>query len=586
MEKREATGYILGISCFYHDAAACLLKDGEIIAAASEERFTRVKHDENFPEKAMQFCLDFAGIKQQDLDYVCFYEKPILKFERLLETYIKVWPRGLMSYLSAMRMWLSKKLWINNIFREKMKDYKGDILYVPHHLSHAAAAYYKSGFDDAAVVTLDAVGEWSTTTIGRGVGNKLKIDKEMIFPDSLGLFYSAFTYYLGFKVNSAEYKVMGLAPYGKPIYVDKIKELIEIFEDGSFKLDMDYFAYEYDLVMINEKKFKEHFGYATRKDDEQLEQFHKDVAASLQKVTEEIVLKIVDYAHGLYKTENLCLSGGVALNCVANGRIIRESKFKHLFIFPEAGDAGGAVGCALYLYHHVLGNEDNKKLKNVYVGPAFRNEDIRKFLNENEVKYGEYNGEELHKVVAGKLADNRVIGLFQGRMEFGPRALGNRSIIADPRVKENWQRVNLKIKFRESFRPFAPTVMADHLESMFEIDRETPYMLLVAQVIVDYLPAVTHLDNSARIQSVSKEQNESYYKIIEEFYKLTGCPVIINTSFNLRGEPIVCSHEDAFKGFLRTDMDVLVLNNFVIDVTENDKEKLKERFTFEQFGKD
>ena len=576
--------YILGLSCFYHDAAACLLEDGKLIAAASEERFTRKKQDESFPNNAVNFCLDFAGVNIEDIDYVCFYEKPIVKFDRLIQTYIKTWPRGLKSFLKSMPIWLGEKLWIQSVIKDKLK-YKNDVLFIPHHLSHAASSYFTSFFDSATIVTIDGVGEWATTTIGYGKDNKLFIDKEVHFPHSLGLFYSAFTYYLGFRVNSAEYKVMGLAPYGEPKYVDKIKELIKIFPDGSFELDMRYFAYEHDLKMIN-KRFAKHFGNPVRKEEDELEQFHKDMAASLQKVLEEVVLKIVDNAYQLHPNDNLCLAGGVALNCVANGRIIRESKFKNLFIHPAAGDAGGAVGCAYYLYNHALDNKDRFRLEDVYLGPHYPPSEIKSFLDNHQVPYKEYEDEALYKLIAEKINENNVIGLFQGRMEFGPRALGNRSIIADPRKEENWQRVNLKIKFRESFRPFAPTVLSEKISDVFEIDRESPYMLLVAQVKRKDLPAITHVDNSARIQSISKKQNNRYYQIIKEFYQLTNCPVVINTSFNVRGEPIVCSYEDALKCFLRTDMDILVLENFVIDVRDLDKKELAKQFTFEKMQKD
>lgn len=582
MEKKS--GYILGLSCFYHDSAACLLKDGELIAAASEERFTRKKQDEDFPKEAVKYCLEEAGINIDDVDYVCFYEKPILKFERLLQTYIKTWPRGFQSFLKAMRTWLGKKLWVNNIIKKEL-GWKGEVCYVPHHLSHAASAYYPSSFNNAVVLTIDGVGEWSTATIGKGEGHKLEISEEIVFPHSVGLLYSAFTYYLGFKVNSAEYKVMGLAPYGEPKYVDKIKEIVKIFDDGSIELDMKYFSYEHGLTMTN-KKLDKFFGKKRRKESESLEQFHKDMARSLQAVTEEIVLKMVRYAHRKYGSKNICLAGGVALNCVANGRILRESEFQDLFVFPAAGDSGAAVGCAYFLHHHILNNEERHSLKTIYLGPEYSDNEIEKLLNESEIKFDKISDKERSKKIAKLIDENNVIGLFQGRMEFGPRALGNRSILADPRKKENWQRVNLKIKFRESFRPFAPSVMVEHLASVFEIEKETPYMLLTAQTKVKDLPAITHVDGSARIQSVSREQNKKYHEIIEEFYNLTKCPVVINTSFNVRGEPIVCSPLDALKCFIRTEMDVLVLEDYFIYADKVDKKALAEKFTLEIFEKD
>jgi carbamoyltransferase len=577
--------YILGLSCFYHDSAACLLRDGEVVAAASEERFTRIKQDEDFPKEAVAFCLKSEGIFIDQVDQVVFYEKPILKFERLLSTYIKNWPRGLVSFLRSMRVWLGEKLWMNDLLKKEL-GYKGEILYVPHHLSHAASSYFSSYFKDSAVITIDGVGEWTTTSIGFGKSNKLTIDQEIVFPHSLGLFYSAFTYYLGFKVNSAEYKVMGLAPYGKPIYEDLIrKNLITIFDDGSFELAMDYFTYEYDLKMVG-KKFATLLGRPVRHEDEPLEQFHKDMAASFQKVTEDVVLKMAEYASKKYKTQNLCLSGGVALNCVANGRLIRESKFKNLFVYPAAGDAGGAVGCALYVWHHILDHKERHPLSNIYLGPDYSESEIESLLQNAKVPYVKHSPDEISEVIASKIVENKVVGNFQGRMEFGPRALGNRSILADPRHQENWKRVNLKIKFRESFRPFAPTVLADKISDVYDIDRESPYMLLVAQAKTDSIPATTHVDGSARIQSVNRKDNPLYHSIIERFHEKTGCPVVINTSFNVRGEPIVCSPEDALKCFLRTDIDVLVLGNCLVDSTTSDKKEISRQFDFEVFGKD
>ncbi len=568
---------ILGISCFYHDAAAALLIDGNIVAAAGEERFTREKHDASFPENAVNYCLKSQNLTMNDVEYVVFYDKPILKFERLLQTYINVWPRGLKSFLMAMKTWLKEKLWIEHIISKKLK-YKGEILFAEHHYSHAASAYYASDFDDAVVVTIDGVGEWDTTTIGYGSNNKLKLTHAIHFPHSVGLLYSALTYYLGFKVNSAEYKVMGLAPYGDPEkYYDLFKQLIEIKEDGSYQLNMNYFAYAYGLTMTN-KKFHNLFGGPPRDPESELTQRHKDIAAGLQKITEEIVLKIVQHAKNLHPSKNLCMAGGVALNCVANGKILQIGWFENIYIQPASGDAGGAIGAACYVYFDVLKNpKEIGVMPHAFLGPRFTNEEIKKFLEEEIIKnmkfplhYSFMEDEKLLPHAAELLANNFVIGWFQGRMEFGPRALGGRSIIADARKKENWQRVNLKIKFRESFRPFAPTVLEEHADEYFDLKgHKSPYMLLVAKVKKDTVPAITHVDGSARIQTINREENQRYYNLIQEFYALTGCPVIINTSFNVRGEPIVCTLMDAFNSFLNTGMDYLILENYVISKKDN-----------------
>lgn len=593
--------YLLGLACFYHDSSACILKDGKVLAAAQEERFTRLKHDENFPTQAIAYCLKEAGISIKQLDGVCFYEKPLWKFERLLLTYIKEWPFGFVSFLKAMRAWLGKKLWMEHTIRKELGEisglknekgktlaYEGKIYYVPHHLSHAASTYFPSAFKDATVLTVDGVGEWSTTSIALGNGSQLSLKEEMVFPDSLGLLYSAFTYYLGFKVNSGEYKVMGLAPYGEDLYKSHILELIETFPDGSFRLKPAFFAYRYGLKMTS-RKFAQHFGKPVRQPNEALTQWHKDMAASLQAVTEDLLLKIVDYAYLQYGGKNLCLSGGVALNCVANGRIVREGPFEKMYVFPAAGDAGGSVGAALYT-QSVLKSDLNLEncLETIYLGPKFTNEVIFNFLQQYGIKFNKYDSKkELPNKIAQLLAENKVIGLFQGRMEFGPRALGNRSIIADPRQSENWQRVNLKIKFREDFRPFAPSVMADKADALFDLrDVESPYMLLTANTKVPDLPAITHVNGSARIQTVSVHDNLAYYNILSAFNDLTGCPVVINTSFNVRGEPIVCDPIDAFKCFLRTDMDILVLGNYVIDANDIDKKVFKLKFELEAFADD
>jgi carbamoyltransferase len=577
---------ILGLSFFYHDSAAALIQDGVVISAAQEERFTRKKHDESFPQNAIDFCLKYSDLSVADVDAIVFYEKPILKFERLLMTYIKTWPLGFSSFLKAMLSWLPSKLWVERKIRKTLK-YEGPIYFTEHHMAHAAGAYFSSPFEDSVVVTMDGVGEWDTTTIGYGTGRELILTHEIPFPHSLGLLYSALTYYLGFKVNSAEYKVMGLAPYGNPdVYFEKMKKLVNWKDDGSFELDMSYFAYEYKLVMTT-KKFEDLFGGAPRKPESELTQREKDIAAALQKVTNEIVLSIVKHAGRLHPSKNLCLSGGVALNCVANGLILEKKIFDNIFIQPASGDAGSALGAALFVYNSIY--SDGKKIQgmqNVYLGDEFSNNEIKHYLmneasekfGQKTIKFSEHSDEKLFDHVARLLEGENAVGWFQGRMEFGPRALGNRSILADPRRKENWQKINLKIKFRESFRPFAPSVLANKAKDYFDLPIESPYMLLVARVLGNDIPAVTHVDKSARIQTVTKEQNERYHKLIEAFYNRTGCPVLINTSFNVRGEPIVRTIEDAFKCFAYTDMDYLVLGNFVISKSDNPQlEKLSER---------
>lgn len=562
--------YILGISCFYHDSAACLLKDNEIIAAAQEERFTRKKHDFEFPKNAIDYCLKEANIGIDDIDYVGFYDKPFIKFERILETYLSVAPRGLKSFIQAIPLWIKQKLWMSDLIKKEL-GYKGKIIFTEHHQSHVASAFFASPFDEAAILTIDGVGEWATATYGIGKDNEIELTHEIKFPHSLGLLYSAFTYYLGFKVNSGEYKVMGLAPYGEPKYYDLIMDnLIDIKDDGSFKLNMKYFAYTHDLKMTN-KKFDELFGYPRREPESKLEKHQFDIAMSIQKVTEEVMLRMANHLYEETGLKNLCMAGGVALNCVANGRILRETPFKNIFIQPAAGDAGGAFGVASFIYYPWLGNKRNPpEFFNPYIGPEFSNEEIRKFLDKKEVIYRELNRDNLLKQTARLIADKQVIGWFQGRMEWGPRALGNRSIIADPRDPEMRDIVNLKIKFRESFRPFAPAVLLEKLSEFFDLDCPSPYMLLVAQVRENkrVIPAVTHVDGSARIQTIAREDNPLYYDLINEFYKLTGVPVIINTSFNVRGEPLVCTPVDAYKCFMRTKMDYLVMGNFLMDKRE------------------
>jgi carbamoyltransferase len=556
--------YILGISCFYHDAAACLLKDGEIIAAAQEERFTRIRHDQDFPAQAIKYCLKHAGITIDQVDYVGFYDKPFIKFERILYTYMATWPRSFPSFIKAMPVWLKKKLWIPQMIKKELK-YDGEVLMIEHHLSHAASSFLVSPYREAAIVTVDGVGEWATSTICKGEGNDITILKETRFPHSLGLLYSAYTYYLGFKVNSAEYKVMGLAPYGEPKYVDKVRETISYGEDGSFKMNMKYFAYDYGLQMTN-RRFEKLFGQPKRDSESKLEQFHKDVAMSVQVVTEEIVLRMVRHAHELTGSKNLCMAGGVALNCVANGRVIKETPYRDVFIQPAAGDAGGAVGVATYIYHTVLGHERKWQWEHAYLGPEYHTDEIRDYLKSNDIVFHELSEDGMIDATVQAMVDQKTVGWFQGRMEFGPRALGSRSIIADARNPENKSVVNLKIKFRESFRPFAPSVLEEKCSEWFELDVPSPYMLLVADVRDGKrtIPSVTHVDNSARIQTVDPKSSPRYYQLIKRFDERTGCPLIINTSFNVRGEPIVCTPHEAYLCFMRTNMDVLVMDRFVL----------------------
>ncbi|MGA2623258.1 MAG: carbamoyltransferase [Bacteroidota bacterium] len=557
---------ILGLSCYYHDAAAAVIRDGQLVAAAQEERFTRKKHDPDFPINAVNYCLKEANLVASDLDYVGFYDKPFVKFDRIIQTYLATWPRSFPSFLKAMPVWVKEKIWVPQMVRKNL-NYEGPVLFTEHHVSHAASAFLVSPFQEAAILTLDGVGEWDTTTYGIGRGNDIQLLKSIHFPHSLGLFYSAFTYYLGFRVNSAEYKVMGLAPYGKPIYYDLImRDLIDVKSDGSFKLNMKYFVYDRALTMTG-RGFEQLFGQPTRKSESQLSQFHKDVAASLQKVTDEVVVKLASHVYSETKLPNLCMAGGVALNCVANSKVLRQTPFKEVFVQPAATDAGGAVGAAFYIYNTILRNERTFTWSNAFLGPEYSRQEISDFLEAHNVTYETLDRAGLLKKVAHLMKDQKVIGWFQGRMEFGPRALGSRSIIADARNAENWQRVNLKIKFRESFRPFAPTVLEERTSDFFEFDRPSPYMLFTAQVRENKreVPAITHVDGSARLQTINRNAHELYYDLIKEFENETGCPVIINTSFNVRGEPIVCSPKDAFLCFMRTDMDYLVMGPFLLD---------------------
>ncbi len=559
---------ILGISAFYHDSAACLLQDGRIVAAASEERFTRKKHDHDFPLNAARYCLRAGGISAAELDYVGFYDKPLLKFERILCTYLATSPRSYASFMKAMPLWLTEKLWTPGAIRKAL-DYEGPILFSEHHESHAASAFLVSPFKEAALLTVDGVGEWATATLGTGRERRIEIQREIRFPHSLGLLYSAFTYYLGFKVNSAEYKVMGLAPYGQAKYMQEMERLIDIKEDGSFKLNMDYFAYDYGLTMTN-GKFAALFGGAPREPESKLTQRDMDIAASIQKITEIVMLRMSAWLQKETGMKNLCMAGGVALNCVANGRILREVPFQDINIHPAAGDAGGAVGVAALIWSSHLDRERVHTWEHAYLGPEFSTDEIRGYLDGNGIRYAELERSALLERTAALIEAQNVVGWFQGRMEFGPRALGSRSILADARNPANKDVVNLKIKFRESFRPFAPTVLEDKVADWFELDRPSPSMLRVAHVREDRrsIPSVTHVDGSARIQTVSRAQNALYYDLIQRFEARTGCPVIINTSFNVRGEPIVCTPHDAYLCFMRTNMDYLVMDRFVLDKRE------------------
>lgn len=568
----KSSVYILGISCFYHDAAAALLQDGKIIAAVHEERFTRKRNDERFPESAIDFCLQFAQIRPRDVTAVAFYDKPFLKFERILTTALDTWPQGVASWVPAMREWLTKKLWIKSLIYDKLDDYNGPIYFPEHHVSHAASAYLASPYQKAAILTMDGVGEWATATRGFGTDAQMMLTHQIDFPHSLGLLYSAFTYYLGFKVNSAEYKVMGLAPYGKPKYAKKIlDDLIDVKPDGSFRLNMEYFAYTYTLTMTN-NRFNDFFGAPARPLGFKPTQEEMDIAASIQAVTDEIMVRSATDLYTTYKIPYLTMAGGVALNCVSNGKILTKTPMKNLFIQPAAGDAGGSVGAALYVYHQLQATSHKRQEKRKHwtwetcnLGPEYTNEQIDRFLKRQKIKYQRLSREKLIKKTVQLIKDQAVVGWFQGRMEFGPRALGNRSILADARNPENQKRVNLAIKFRESFRPFAPVVLEEKTTEWFKADWSDPYMLTVAQVKKKGVPAVTHVDNSARIQTVNKKQNSLYCEVIREFYRQTKTPILINTSFNQRGEPIVCTPEDAFLCFLRTNMDSLVMGSFILD---------------------
>lgn len=585
---------ILGISAYYHDSAAALIEDGVIVAAAQEERFTRKKHDSNFPNKAIAYCLSRAGVGLEGVDRVIFYDKPFLKFERLLETYLAFAPRGFRSFRMSIPLWLREKLFLKDLLLKALKKadtsgkWNGELLFSEHHLSHAASAFFPSPFEEAVVLTMDGVGEWATTSVAVGRGHKLEVLKEIHFPHSLGLLYSAFTYYTGFKVNSGEYKVMGLAPYGVPQYVDKIyKHLIDVKPDGSFRMDLSYFDYCTGLTMTNDK-FAKLFGGPARKSSEPLTQYHMDLAASLQAVTEDIVLKLTRALREETGIRNLCLAGGVALNCVANGKVLRDAKFDNIYVQPAAGDAGGALGAALVGYHMQLDQPrtvtGRDAMQGSYLGPLFEQSDIEARLKAAGAKFQSLDDATLLDTCAADLADGKAMGWFQGRMEFGPRALGNRSILGDPRSPSMQKTLNLKVKYRESFRPFAPSVLRERVADWFELDGDSPYMLMVADVIKSRrlamtpeqqqlfgieklnvprsdIPAVTHVDYSARIQTVDKTVNPRYHALLSAFERKSGCPVLVNTSFNVRGEPIVGTPEDAFRCFMGTDLDVLAVGN-------------------------
>lgn len=599
--------YILGISAFYHDSAAALLRDGEIVAAAQEERFTRKRHDSAFPSQAIDYCLSEAGISAQDIDSVAFYDKPFLKFERLLETYLAFAPKGFKSFNVAIPVWLREKLFQKNLLTVELKsldaetNWEEKLLFSEHHLSHAASAFYPSPFEEAVVLTMDGVGEWATTSVALGSGNKLEVHKEIHFPHSLGLLYSAFTYYTGFKVNSGEYKLMGLAPYGRPDYVDLITDnIVDVKDDGSFWLDQSYFDYCTGLTMTNDR-FAALFGEPPRSAEGELTQFHMDVAASIQQVTEDIVLKIVQALAREYDCPNLCLAGGVALNCVANGKIERDGGFANLWVQPASGDAGGSLGAAFTTYYHHLGNsrmvnrEKMDQMSGGYLGPAYADDTVAADLQKLGARFQQVGDDELIDLCAQAIEQDKVVGWMQGRMEFGPRALGGRSIIGNAGSESAQKQINLKIKYRESFRPFAPSVLREAVGEWFDYEGDSPYMLLVKDVKACHrvemsdeqeslfgidklnvtrssIPAVTHVDYSARLQTVHEETNPKYHALIKKVGELTGVPVVVNTSFNVRGEPIVCNPEDAFKCFMGTEMEVLAIGNCVLLKEEQNPE--------------
>jgi carbamoyltransferase len=563
--------YSLGISCYYHDSAAAILKDGSVVAAVEEERFTRKKFDDDFPKMAINWCLKETGITPEQIDSIAFYDKPVLKFERLLDNYLAVAPRGLYSFLDVIPKWLHKRLWIKEEIKKHLRGFQGDIIFPEHHMSHAAHAFFTSPFDEAAILTVDGVGEWSTTSFGSAENTSVKLTNDIRWPHSIGMFYSAFTYFLGFKVNEGEYKLMGLSAYGKPKYYDLIlNEILDVKNDGSLHLNLKYFAFTYDKVMTNQK-FAELFGIPPRKEDSKAEQIHYDIAASAQKVLEEIMLRMVNHIHKKTGMKNLCLGGGVALNGVANYRILKEGPFENVHIPPSPGDGGSAIGCAQYSYFCHAKNKRKREQNveriqnNIYVGPSYSNDEIKSFLDTNKIQYKFLATDLLLKTTAKLISDANIVGWFQGKMEWGPRTLGNRSILADPRDPKMKDILNEKIKHRELFRPFAPSILEEYVSEYFELDIPSPYMLLVAKIKKpEKIPAVTHVDGTGRLQTVSKHVNLLYHSLISEFYKITDVPVVINTSMNVRGEPIVNTPEQAYAMILKTEMDYIMMGNYMI----------------------
>ena len=564
--------YSLGISCYYHDSAAAILKDGHVVAAVEEERFSRKKFDDGFPRMAIDWCLKEAGITPEQINSVAFYDKPVLKFERLLDNYIAVAPRGLYSFLNVIPKWLHKRLWIKEEIKKHMRGYQGNIIFPEHHMSHAAHTFFTSPFDEAAILTVDGVGEWSTSSFGSAENTSIKLTNDIRWPHSIGMFYSAFTYFLGFKVNEGEYKLMGLSAYGKPKYYDLIlNEILDVKNDGSLHLNLKYFAFTYDKVMTNQK-FAELFGIPRREENIKAEQIHYDIAASAQKVLEDIMLKMVNHVHKKTGMKNLCLGGGVALNGVANYRILKEGPFESVHIPPSPGDGGSAIGCAQYLYYihkkqrRIIVQDHAKRIQeNVYVGPSFSNDEIKSFLEENNIDYEYLTREQLLQTTAKLISEQNVVGWYQGKIEWGPRALGNRSILADPRDSKMKDVLNEKIKHRELFRPFAPSILEEYVSEYFDLNIPSPYMLFVAKVKKpDKIPAVTHVDGTGRLQTVSREANPLYYDLINDFYKITGVPVVVNTSMNVRGEPIVNTPEQAYAMIIKTEMDYIMMGNYMI----------------------